>query len=306
MADLSRLVKVGGSATNDYQDTVTLTYQVTYDSTPTNFYNALIRAQTAAGTPVPVRRSVYGGGSVIPPPYCTNLQGEMQSDDHRAVWQWTATFTVPPPGEQDEEQQNENPLLRPPVFNIRYMERERVIDKAKNVQALSHGDGSGGNRAALTEGPIVNAAGKRPDEPLVDTDRLEILVIEKNFASLAQIVTRNRTYKATTNSDTVQGYSPRELRYLMTESVGKQFENGIEFWPGVTEILAGDTDLTLDNVGYEYWDAGESNWKRAVDADNEFMAEPINLKLDGDQGGTNATTITYRYLEEISYASLFT
>lgn len=306
MADVSRFIKVSGSATNDYQDSVSLVYQVTYDSVPTNFYNALVRAQQATGSPVPLRRSVYAGGFTSPPPYCTNLQGEMQSDDHRAVWQWTATFTVPPPGEQDEEQQNENPLLRPPVFNIRYMERERVIDKAKNVEALSHGDGSGGNRAALTEGPIVNAAGKRPDEPLVDTDRLEVLVIEKNYASLAQIVTRNRTYKATTNSDTVQGYSARELRYLMTESIGKQFENGIEFWPGVTEILAGETDLTLDNVGYEYWDAAESNWKRAVDVDNEFMAEPINLKLDGDQGGTNATTITYRYLEEVSYASLFT
>lgn len=310
MADTSNLIKVEGSATGDYQDSVVQTYRVQYDSVPTNYYNALSRAQAAGGSPIPLRRTAYLGSGISPPPYCMNLHGGWENENNRSVWLWAATFTVPPPGQQDEDQQNENPLLRPPILNVRYIERERVIDKAKNVENLLYAD-NGSVRAPNTLGPIVNAAGTRPDEPQLDTERLEVLVIEKNYPSLAAIVTRNRTYKRTTNSDSPQGYSPRELRYLITESVGKQFENGVEFWPGVTEILAETTtDLILDNVGYEYRDVASADAVkpliRAVDANGDFLAEPINLRFDGFQNGGTVTQITYRYLTETAYTSLFT
>lgn len=304
MPDIGQLIGVQGTEQSDSQDTITLTYRVQYTDVPTNFYTALSRGRSASGTPLPARRSLYASPTAIL--YADTFSaGTAFSSESRAVWEWTVGFKVPEPGDL-EAYQYANPLDRPPVYNVSYMDREDVIDKAKNVEALSHGDGAGGNRAANTEGPIVNAAGKRPDEPLVDTTRLEVLVIQKNYPSLASIVTRNRQFKKTTNSDTVQGYGARELRYLLTESLGVQYENGVEFWPGVTTILADTThDLVLDNVGYEYWDTVASDWKRATDADGNFMAEPVNLTLAGDEGGTNATTITYRYLEDKAYASLF-
>src|SRR5690606_8689113 len=130
--------------------------------------------------------------------------------------------------------------------------------------------------------------------------------VRKNFASLADIVNRNRDFEDTTNSGTVQGYATRRLEYLLTESEGQRFENGIEFWPGVTSILARKTtDIQLDNVGYDYWDTGKEDWVRVQDADGNDVADPINLKLDGDKGGDTSTTISYRYLEPKSYGSLF-
>jgi hypothetical protein len=305
VAVTSVLKSIGGTIQADYFDTVTHVYEVSYDAVPTNFYAAYEAAKTATGAPVPARGAQLSGQNGM---YAGTITPEPQVV--RTIWLWTVTYSRPQP----EDLNNlgapgglpANPLLYPVVFNVSYMDREYVIQKAKNVEALSHGDGKGGNRAASTLGPIVNAAGKRPDEPLVDTERLEILVIRKNFATLADIVSRNRTYKRTTNSATVQGYTTRQLRYLLTESEGKQILNGIEFWPGVTTVLAEDTtDLTLDNVGYEYWDAGDADWKRAVDADGNAMADPINLKLDGDQAGDNTTTITYRHLSEVAYSSLF-
>ena len=306
MADSSTLEKVSGIAKGDYNDSVTLAYRVTYDSVPTNYYDALARAQAANGTPVPVRRVKYASTPGINI-YAQNFNGAPVSNEKRSQWVWSVEFQRPPAGSPQNDDYSDDPLNWPVEYNVEYIDREYVIEKAKNVSALSHGDGNGGNRGALTLGPIVNAAGKRPDEPIVETERLEVLVIKKNYASLSEITTRNRTYKRTTNSDSTQGYTARQLRYLLTESLGRQFEGATEYWPGVTKILAEkSTDLTLDNVGYEYWDGAANNWARAKDKDGNDTAEPIKLALDGDKGGTTTTTISYRHLDEVAYASLFT
>lgn len=308
MADQSTRIGLSGSESFDSQsDTVTLEYEVQYDSIPTNFYVAIARARAATGEPVPARRSLYATSSAL-------LLARTFSADidwkggKKTLWKWTVTFGPPPQGEGGDGDASiiENPLERPPVFNIEYMDTEKVLDKARNVEALSHGDGKGGNRAANTEGPIVNAAGKRPDEPVMVSDRTEVLVIKRNYPDLATISGINSLFKRTTNSDSPQGYSARQLRYLLTSSDGVQNENGYEFWPGTTTILAEDTtDLIIDNVGYDYWDAGDADWVRVLDADGQPVAEPVNLKLDGDKGGDNSTTITYRYLTETEYAVLF-
>lgn len=306
MADTSSLIGYSFTETADGQDSLTATYRVEYDSIPATAYSALARARAASGSPVPPRRHQYSSPTAWM--YAQSFAMQTQrSDDSCKVIDWAVSYGPAPAGETPETYLPENPLNRPPVYNVQYMDIEEVIDKAKNVGALPHGDGAGGNRADGTEGPIVNAAGKRPDEPLVRTARLEVLVVTKNYPTLAAIVNRNRAYKNTTNSDTPQGYGARELRYQLTESHGEQFENGYRFWPGTTTILAEKTtDLIIDNVGYEFWNAAESDWERVKDFEGNFVAEPINLKIDGDKGGTTTTTITYRDLNAVAYSGLFT
>lgn len=302
MADQSAFKGWQFTEAADGQDSLVAVYEVIYDDIPTNPYTALVRARAASGDPVPPRRDQYLTQTswMFAQSFNASLN---RSNPSGKVLQWTVTYAPPPVGESPTVYQFSNPLDRPPVYNVQYMDIEEVIDKARNVEALSKGDGNGGNRAANTLGPIVNAAGIRPDEPIMRTKRLEVLVIAKNYPTLASIVSRNRTYKQTTNSDSVEGYDARELRYLLTESQGVQYENGVEFWPGITTILAEDTtDLQLDNVGYQYWDGADL--KRAKDSDGQDTAEPINLTLAGADGGTNATTITYRDLEAVAYAPL--
>lgn len=309
MADVSSRIGLSGSESLDSQsDSVTLRYQVVYDSIPDNFYEALARARAASGTPVPARRSLYASPSAMLIASTFSASIEWKGDGKKALWNWDVTFSPPPQSEGGNGEVSiiENPLERPPVFNVQYMDIEETLTKAKNITYLARGDGSGGPRAVGTEGPIVNAAGIRPDEPIMVTRRREVLIIQKNFAALADIVSLNAEFEETTNDGTVQGYTARRLAYQLTESLGRQYENGYEFWPGVTTILAmKTTDLILDNTSYDYWDPVSGELVRATDSHGEALAEPINLNSAGSKSIDGATQITWRYLEEKDYTSLF-
>ena len=237
--------------------------------------------------------------------FAKRFSAEMTSD-RRDSWYIQANFSPPEQGESEQQPNQPNPLIRAPVYDIQYIEQEYVVEQARNVQELT----GGFTRAANTLGPIVNAAYRRPDEPIVDTERNAILIIERNYPSLGDIINLNETYQRTCNSDAItiggQEISARRLKYLVTRSGGRQVENDIEYYPGITEIeLKKTTDLTIDNVGYEYWDSDASNYVRAKDGEGELAADPVNLTLAGELTLSATTTITYRYLEEVAYAGFF-
>lgn len=291
-------------------DTIVERYEVTFDTVQTSPYDALTEAQAVTTTPdpVPKLRTVYPGKTNI---FCTQISPTI-TDESRKQYYYDVTYQTPEPNSQGPLQQAPNPNDRPGQRNIEYIASEYVVHQARNVEALPHGNGSGGDRAANTIGPIVNAAGKRPDEPIVDTEYNGVLVFTKNYPTLGAIDSLNNTYRRTTNDSLTLGvYPERTLKYLVTESLGQQFEGDIEYWPGQTRIEIKSTDLILDNVGYDYWDdnadSGAGGWVRAKGGENgdEDLAEPINLDLDGFKGGDHTTTITYRHLEPVDYGPLF-
>lgn len=290
-------------ASFDFKDTVVRKYQANFGSPISDEFTAIATAQSMG---LPLRRAQLAGKFL----FCLNIKGKNQSSKG-AVWEFDVTFGPPPEGE-DEEQQNPNPLLRPPVFNIDYADEEYVVKQAKNVTALT----GGFSRPSGTLGPIVNAAFRRPDEPIVRTRRRGVIIIEQNYADLGEIMDLNEDYQETCNSDNVtlgtKTFAARRLKYELTRSGGKQVENDIVFYPGVTEIgIYKTTDLVLDNVGYEYWDDASEDYKRAKDGNGDDTAEPINLNLDGTKkdtsviGDTGAITLTYRDLEEVAYSGFF-
>jgi len=314
MATTSNLVSLTTSTFDKGgQDRFTLRYLVEFDTRPTNPYTALAIAQLFSTTPdaVPRLRAVYPGRSNI---FVSSIAAT-PTNETRAVYYYDVTYAVPEPNAQEPFNQDPNPTLRPGQRNIEYIASEYVIDAARNVQVLPHGDGDGGSRGAGVLGPIVNAAGKREDSPKVDTEYNAVLVWTKNYATLGAIDTLNQTYQRTTNSDEVLGYDPHRLKYLVTESLGQQFEGEFEYWIGQTRVeVKKTTDLIIDNVGYEYWqpavpaaqpDPLPAGFKTAIDLDENPMSEPINLKLDGDKGGTHVATITYEHLTEKNYGPLF-
>lgn len=291
-------------AAGDYKDSVTRKYQVNMGSGVSNEYTALSLA-LAAG--LPARRAYLVGSPQL---FVSNIHGEPESAQG-TIWNFDVTFSPPPSGE-DDDQQNPNPLLRPPVFNVEYIETEYVVKQAKNQTALT----GGFTRPIGTLGPIVNAAFRRPDEPIVRTRRIPVIVIEQNFPDLGVILDRNEDFQDTTNSDSItlgsKTFDPRRLKFEVCRSLGKQLENDIVFYPGVTEIqILKSTDLILDNVGFHYWDAAENSYIRAKDSEGNETAEPVNLELDGTLkatggvGDTGTTTITYRDLDEVAYSDFF-
>lgn len=305
MADSSRFKgwQFNESATG--QDSLTAVYEVTYDSIPANPYVALARARAANNEPVPPYRDQYA--TLKTWMFAQSFSAASHRDDGScALIRWNVTYAPPPPGESEDRFKHENPLDRPPKINVVDISEEVPIESARNVQALAKAL-DGANRAADTAGPIVNAAGDAPVSPFVRTKRWEVIVIEKNYPSLEAIVSRNRTFKDTTNSDQFKNYEARELEYQTTRSMGESRENGTTFWPGVTEIIARPTDLTVDNVGYNYWDGANKVRAQVQDADtgeNIDSPEPVNLALAGGLSGAGTTQITYRYLTETAYAGL--
>lgn len=228
-----------------------------------------------------------------------------RNEGNRSHWDIVVTFSPPPEGE-DDEQQNENPLARPAVYDIQYIEQEYVIEEARNVESF----GTVFTRAPGTLGPIVNACYRRPDEPIVDTERNAVIVIEKNYPSLGAIMAFNESFQRTCNSDSCnvggQSIAARRLKYLCTRSGGRQQEGDVIYYPGITEIeLKKTTDKILDNVGYEFWNDDDADFERAKDKDDEFVGDPVNLNLDGTLNTSDPTTISYRYLTEVAYSGFF-
>ena len=299
-ATTSKLIGIESATINkEGQDSITMRYLVQFDRVQSDPYAGLVLAQAANPDPIPLLRAAFGTSGQSANIFVTSIQPSV-AKENRNVYFYDVVYAAPEPNQQTPLQQNNNPLLRPGVRNIEYIASEWVIDQAKNVEALSNGNGNGGTRSAFTLAPIVNAAGKRPDEPKVDTEYNPVLTYSKNYASLGAIDSLNQAYQRTTNSDTVFGYGVRRLKYLVTESLGQQFENGFEFWPGTTRVeVKRTTDIIIDNVGYDYWDSTES---KHVRADNQ--GEPINLSMSGDKDSSK-TTITYRYLEDKPYLALF-
>lgn len=176
---------ISAAGTWKYQDSMELTYDVNLGRVEMNPFVVEQEARTLGPSPFPPRGTALAGmgGSIL---YVDNVTHRM-FDELREKWQLVARLAVPQSQQDQEEQRIENPLLRPAVYNIEYMESEYVIEKAKNVVALPHGDGKGGLRAANTSGPIVNAAGKPPTVAVTDVERNPVIVIQRNYASLGAL-----------------------------------------------------------------------------------------------------------------------
>ncbi len=259
-------------------------------------------------------------------------------NDNLTTWDTVVTYVEPGPGD-DGSQLQANPLLRPPVFNVEFIETEYPIEQARNLVALPHGAADGSNRAVDTLGDLTNAAGKRPDEPQMDTERNAVLIIERNYPTLANIVAVNEQFKRSTNSDVVEGFAVETLQYMVTDSQGQRIEGEYTYFPGVTRIeQKKTTKRIISNTGYAFWDDDAQKFipgrkevlfefgPPQIEFQPEIIEEwvPIpgggvwegkdnikdlhNLKLDGTKidkdNPSPETFLEYRYLNRIPYASL--
>ncbi len=298
------LIETSIDAAGDGKDTVIYTYLCDLGQVVENPLLALQMAQSTGPDNVPGRRAKLQGVFL----FANNISGR-RTNENRQVWKFDVTFGPPPEGEDETQQEQDNPLLRPPIYGIDYIDEEYVVEQARNVEALGVEFAAGAPyRAADTLAPITNGAGIRPDEPIVRTRRRGVIRIQRNYADLGTILDMNEDYQDTTNSDEItignKTFSPRRLKYELTREGGKQIENGITYYPGVTEIaIHKTTDLIIDNVSFSYYTVAGA-LKRFLDDDGEPLADPQNITRSGLQSSSK-TTITYRDLEQVAYAGFF-
>lgn len=291
-------------AAGDGKDTVVYMYEADLGQVIENPLLALQMAQATGPDNVPLRRAKLQGVFL----FANNIRGR-RTAENRKVWRFDVTFGPPPEGEDETQQNQENPLLRPPIYGIDYIDEEYVVEQARNVEVLGVEFAAGApHRPAGTLAPITNGAGIRPDEPIVRTRRRAVIRIQKNYADLGTILDMNEDYQDTTNSDEItignKTFAARRLKYELTREGGKQVENGVTFYPGMTEIaIHKTTDLIIDNVSYSYYTLAGA-LKRFLDDDGEPLADPQNIQRNGLQSSSK-TTITYRDLTEVAYADFF-
>lgn len=311
MATVCELKSIlSASLTRDGEDSVTERWQATYDAVQTNVATAVVLAQQAG---LPSRYDQYHSTSL----YVSERRPQVQ-EGNRRVWYWDVTYSTLDRGDGHAQLQ-ENPLLRPPVWDLDLVDSDERITLARNVYTLARAAG-GQQRTAGTLGPIVNAAGEQPDEALVRPTQNPILVGRVNKASLGAIAALITAYRNTANSGYILGFAARTLQFLGARSLGRTEENGFAYFPCEIRIEVVDTtDLVIDNVGWHHWqlvdEEGVQNWKlsraqvevvdsggRATKAD---AAAPVNLNNDGTLGSDAApTSIVYRHRTDVSYASL--
>lgn len=224
-----------------------------------------------------------------------------------------------------------NPLQWPTEYWVEWTEEQVPVARATIVDSLDHI-----GRAAGTDGPIINSAGEETVNPLMKTIYYPILVAQKAYATLNEIIALNTSYQDSTNNNTFFGAPARTAKYLLTESGRLQRTQGVQFYLGVTRIWFKKTtwDLKVLNNGmsslqknaagqylgqnfpppfdypklYRYMVRDLSYEANGTPIEGEWVpsSEPANLALDGTPRATDlpAIHLTYRDLAELNYVGI--
>ena len=107
-----------------------------------------------------------------------------------------------------------------------------MIDKAFNLD--EHLDPTGATiRAVDTEGPLANAAGQDYDEAIFGTKSLIVVAMEKNYATLQDLIDRHVQYDDSLNSnDSWMGVNKMQARYEGIQCAPPETEGGVTFLSG--------------------------------------------------------------------------
>ncbi len=229
-------------------------------------------------------------------------------------WKVTVTYKPLQPGEQNTEN-GPNPLLWPAVYWLEWIEFEEAVTQGRNIQAIGP---PSIQRAADQLGPIVNGALQEFEEGLVKTTRQAVLCIQKNVATLDQVLAVESAYQNTTNSDTVYGIGPRRYEYLSVDSGGVQNAAGQSYYARVARVkISETTDRTLLNIGWHNRNLSGKLVKYRVEEVDEVTgdsfdpkkyvepSEPGFLTLLGARSNT-PVSVGYRILRPAAYLSLLT
>lgn len=190
---------------------------------------------------------------------CRSLEPRQIS---KYVYEVTAKYSSKP---SDSEEQDPNPLLRPP--DIAWSKATYGKPLAKDL------DGK----------PVVNSAGQ-PYDPPVEIERTrQVLTITRN--ELAYDYDLAEEYADALNSDTFYGKPAGRAKFAMPVATWK-WENGYEYWQVTYQIdfhPEGWALLLLDQGSYELVDGPDSTKVRKPIVDSGVTHSGLVL-LDGEGG----------------------
>lgn len=266
----------------------------------------IVQSQSALPDPVPAYMSTFAlNGSADASAYCKSIVARRHASK-RTKWtvevEWSVLEGDDPANDVTSQ---DDPLTVPVKYWLEREEFQEPLTEAWNETALP-----GIGRSIDTLGPIQNAAGQEPSSAYMRTVRVPVLVAQKNYATLQELITLNRNFDDAISSDVFYGAPAGEAIYRGTEISQPQYAGGTQYYVGTTRVAfrEGGWSLPLVNRGWKFLSGGQLQEATTKDADGNQVpvSEPINLELDGSRtpDGQVGTTILYRVNRKVAFSGL--
>lgn len=298
----SKCIKNGFSF-SDRKKSHTAVYEVRTDDRTMAGEDVVAGAQASSPDPVPAAFATFAlfGGSDANA-FCQEITAE-QPEPVNAAQKWHVNVKwFPIEGDPEDDTTNaDDPLSRPLRFHSTTEEILEIVENGWNVEELPFL-----SRAPDTYGPIVTAVGDRPGTPLVRPRKAQVLIITKNFATLAEILALQDAFVDKLNQSPFYG-APKG-KAIVRDIIPSQemFAGGTAYREAEFYIAAyrKGWNFPMVNRGFNYAKDGA---KLPITKDGAtLVAEPELLELDGTltPSGALGTVINWRLSEYAEFAGM--
>lgn len=203
---------------------------------------------------------------------CQQIHLRPEQEDKR-IWLATCQFGPLQPNQTPLDNVN-SPLLKQTKWHVEWLEETAIVAK----------DASGV--------PITNTVGDEFDTPIEQPKLFMVLVAEKPYATLQEIIDLGLEYHESVNSVAFKNGPARTVRFLPIQSQQVQFENGIEYY--MASLRFGFNPETWDvevlNRGWRYRPTAGTAPVKAIDKETHLpVSVPVNLAENGTLLAEGAT-----------------
>lgn len=249
--------RYSGPATHEYTET----YKIICDQ-PMAKAEVILQALSGAPDALPdlyANHSEYGVTDASAYVQSVELT---QEDAHQCVWKASVTYGPMPPGSSPGDNVT-TPTLRPTRWRVEWLDQMGILTKDRL-----------GN-------PIANSVGDEFDIPLEEPELFMVLVAEKNYLTLQEIIDLGIQYHGTVNSAVFKNGAVRTVKFLPIQSSDIQHESGISFYTAVLRFAYNPKtwDREVLNRGWRFRQVAGGPIQKAIDPITKLPpGQPLNLK----------------------------
>lgn len=271
----------------------------------------LLNATAASPDPVPAYMASYSlNGASDPNAFAKNYSPKrVKSDDGACHWDVEVTWSGLEGKDADDDwTPDQDPLTRPLRIDVDEEEVQEIVENGWNEEELPNIP-----RPADTYGPIVTAANGPPGTPYIRARRVPVLVVIKNFATLAEIVALQNEFIDKISDGVFYGAPAKKALVRNIKPSSLMYAGGTSYREAEFRIAMYDKGWSypMVNRGFEYFKEsvitpGTFVRMPVTKPDGTLAAEPALLELDGTKTpeGQLGTVINWRVNDTADFSGM--
>lgn len=274
----------GVSSSREYQ----IPWQVLTNSDNDGPRNVIAVGPFIGPDPLPLIGATYSVGndtdtfSVCQNLAAVNVPGRVRE------WTVTATFKPLEPNQEQQDVVSTNPITRPIKYRLEHESWTRVTEKDKDGVALK------------------NSANVPFDTGVELEDSYVVLVAEKNFATLQQIIDLNVQFALKVNNAVFKGGAVRSWLCRPITCSDLQNENGVAYYTATFHIVHKPDLWDIQVVDRGFLTKDGAVWKGALEKNLQPVGEAIPFNGAGSilNAGLPLHFLSFRIRGETSFTGL--